>query len=128
MAQEITASKKATWTGWALTGLAAAMFVMSATMKFTGGPQVLQMFDHLGWQPSALVPLGILELSCVLLYLLPRVSVLGAIVLTGYLGGAIATHVRIGEPVVMHVFIGLFIWGGLYLREPRLRQLIPLRK
>jgi uncharacterized membrane protein YphA (DoxX/SURF4 family) len=128
MAQDRIVSKKAAWTGWILTVLAAGVFALSASMKFKGGPQVLQMFDHLGWQPGALVPLGILELSCALLYLLPRVSVLGAIVLTGFLGGAIATHLRLGEPVVMHVFIGLFIWGGLYLREPRLRELLPLRK
>jgi hypothetical protein len=128
MAQDLTPSKKSTWIGWTLTTLAFAVFALSASMKFAGGPQVLDMFGHLGWQPSALVPLGILELSCALLYLVPRVSVLGAIILTGYLGGAIATHVRLGEPVVMHVFIGLFIWGGLYLREPRLRELLPLRK
>jgi uncharacterized membrane protein YphA (DoxX/SURF4 family) len=128
MAQEIVRSKKATWIGWTLTALAFGVFAMSASMKFMAPPQVLEMFGHLGWQPSALIPLGILELSCALLYLIPRVSVLGAIVLTGFLGGAIATHVRLGEPVIMHVFIGLFIWGGLYLREPRLRELLPLKK
>ena len=63
-----------------------------------------------------------------MLYLIPRLSILGAIVLTGFLGGAIATHLRIGEPVVMHIVLGLLIWGGLFLREPRLREILPLRK
>ena len=128
MAPNPTRSTKAAWIGWILTALAGGMFIMSATMKLMAPPQVLQMFGHLGWQPGALVPLAVLEITCALLYLIPPVSVLGAVVLTGFLGGAIATHVRIGEPVVMHVVIGLFIWGGLYLREPRLRELLPLRK
>jgi hypothetical protein len=128
MAQIAGTSKKIVWIGWVLTALAASMFVLSASMKLSGSPKVVQMFSQLGWQQSALLPLACLELTCVLLYLVPRVSILGGIVLTGYLGGAIATHVRLGEPVYMHVFIGLFIWGGLYLREPRLRELIPIKK
>jgi len=114
--------------GWVFTILAAAVFCMSASMKFMGGAQTLDMMGHLGWQQSALVPLAILETFCVLLYLIPKVSVLGAIILTGFLGGAVATHLRIGEAVYMHVVIGLFIWGGLYLREPRLREILPFRK
>ena len=121
------ASPMASKLGWVLSLLAAAVFVMSATMKFMGAPQVMQMFGQLGWQPSALIPLAMLESACVLLYLIPRVAVLGGIILTGYLGGAIATHVRLGQPVYMHVVIGLLIWGGLYLREPRLRAILPLR-
>jgi hypothetical protein len=115
-------------TGWILTLLACGVFALSASLKFGGSPQVIQMFTGLGWQPSALVPLGILEATCVVLYLIPRVAVLGGIILTGYLGGAIATHVRLGQPVYLHIAIGLLIWGGLYLREPRLRQIIPFRK
>jgi hypothetical protein len=121
-------SSASTRMGWVFTVLAAAMFCMSASMKVIGSPQVLQMFGHLGWQEASLLPLAVLEALCVLLYLIPKVSVLGGIILTGYLGGAIATHVRIGEPVYLHVVIGLFIWGGLYLREPRLREILPLRK
>jgi hypothetical protein len=86
------------------------------------------MMGQLGWSPSVLVPLACLELTCVALYLIPSIAVLGGIILTGYLGGAIATHVRLGQPVYLHVVIGIFIWGGLYLREPRLRALIPTRK
>jgi hypothetical protein len=118
---------KLVWVGWVMTLLVAAVFCMSASMKLMGQPQAVQMMGSLGWSQSQMVPLAILELCCLTLYLIPRISVLGAIILTGYLGGAIATHVRIGQPVYMHVVIGLFIWGGLYLREPRLRALLPLR-
>jgi DoxX-like protein len=128
MAQFAGTSNKTVWLGWVLTALAAAMFVLSASMKLSGGPKVVQMFSQLGWQQSALLPLACLELTCVLLYLVPKISILGGIVLTGYLGGAIATHVRLGEPVYLHIVIGLFIWGGLYLREARLRELIPFKK
>jgi hypothetical protein len=72
-------------------------------------------------------PLGILELTCTVLYLIPQTAVLGAILLTGYLGGAIATHVRLGEGIIMHVVIGIVFWLGIYLRDSRLRALIPLR-
>lgn len=128
MGEKYGPSKKVLWLGWILTALPALIFLMSASMKFIANAQVLQMIGQLGWQQSALLPLGILEVSCVVLYLIPRISVLGAIVLTGFLGGAIATHVRLGQPVFLHIAIGLFIWGGLYLREPRLRELIPVRK
>ncbi|HTB23069.1 MAG TPA: DoxX family protein [bacterium] len=127
MEQKTGRSNKTHWLGWALTALPALMFLMSATMKFMGTAQVLQMFNLLGWQANDLLPLGVLELSCVVLYLIPQVSVLGAIVLTGYLGGAIATEVRVGHPIYMHIVIGLLIWGGLYLRESRLRALLPFR-
>jgi hypothetical protein len=120
-------SRLARWTGLTLTALAAAPFVMSAAMKFFPNPQVTDGMAHLGWPLPALLTLAILEAGSVLLYLIPRVAMLGAVVLTGYLGGAIATHLRIGEPVYLHVALGLFIWGGLYLREPRLRALLPLR-
>ncbi len=114
--------------GWVLTLLAAAIFVMSATMKLTANPKMVPMLAQLGWQQSQLNLLATLELGSVILYLLPPVAVLGGIVLTGYLGGAIATHVRVGQPVYMHIVIGLLIWGGLYLRDARLRELIPLRR
>jgi len=127
MEQKTGTSKKMHWLGWTLTALPALMFLMSATMKFIGSAQVLQMFSQLGWQANDLLPLGILELCCVMLYLIPQVSVLGAIVLTGYLGGAIATEVRVGHPIYLHIAIGLFIWGGLYLRESRLRAILPFR-
>jgi uncharacterized membrane protein YphA (DoxX/SURF4 family) len=119
---------KAEWIGWVMTILAALVFALSGVMKLLRSPQVVQGFGHLGWPESMIFTVGILEVTSVVLYLIPRLSVLGAIVLTGFLGGAIATHLRIGEPVVMHIVLGLLIWGGLYLREPRLREILPLRK
>jgi|SRR5665213_558767 len=122
-----TGSKMAVFGGWIMTLAVVALFCFSASMKISGKPQALQMMGQLGWSESALIPLACLELTCTALYLIPQISVLGAIILTGYLGGAIATHVRLGQAVYLHVVIGLFIWGGLYLREPRLRALLPTR-
>jgi hypothetical protein len=84
--------------------------------------------EHLQLPDSMVLPLGILELFCVVVYAVPRTAVLGAILLTGYVGGAMLTHLRIGEPVYMHVVLGLLLWLGLFLREPRLRDLLPLRR
>lgn len=120
--------EKKVWVGWVLTVLAALPFVMSASMKFMGGPKMAEGWAHFGWPDNMLITVAVLEALSVILYLIPQVSVLGAIVLTGYLGGAIATHLRMQEPVYIHVAIGVFIWGGLYLRESRLRSLIPFRK
>lgn len=114
------------WTGRAFTVLAALPFVLSGAMKFMGSPQVVQGFEHFGWPPSMILTIAVLEIGSVVLYLLPPFSLLGAILLTGFLGGAMATHLRIGEPVHMHVAIGLLIWAGVFLREPRLRVLIPV--
>ena len=119
-------SKAMMWGGRVLSGLAAAVFLFSCSGKLMGSSQMVQGFDHLGWPQAMLTTIGALELLCVVLYLVPQIAVLGGIILTGYLGGAIATHIRIGEPVYLHVVIGLFIWGGLYLREPRLRKLVPV--
>ncbi len=120
--------EKKVWVGRVLSLLAALPFLMSAAMKFKGGPEMDQGWAHFSWPPAMLIPVACLELGSVILYLIPQVCILGGIVLTGYLGGAIATHLRLQEPVYVHVLIGLFIWGGLYLREPRLKQLIPLRQ
>jgi hypothetical protein len=127
MEKKMGTFKIAVWLGWVLTALPVLMFSMSAIMKFTASQKILDLMSQLGWQPSTLIPLGILEISCVLLYLVPRVSVLGAILFTGYVGGAIATEVRLAQPVYLHIALGVFIWGGLYLREPRLRALLPLK-
>ena len=126
-AQRPTISKKALWIGWILGILPAAFLLFSAAMKFAKPPPVVEGFTHLGWPDSLALPLGILELSCTILYLIPATAVLGAILLTGYMGGAIATHVRIGEPFWMQSLVGILLWLGLYLRDPRLRALIPLR-
>ena len=115
------------WIGRAISWLASALFVMSALMKFKGGPELAQGMAHLGLPEAMVVPLAILELACVVVYLVPRTSVTGAILLAGYIGGAICTHWRVGDPVFVQILVGLAIWAGLYLREPRLKALIPLR-
>jgi len=122
-----SASRTATLTGRTLTVLASLPFLASSAMKFSGSPQVIQGLEHFGWSQSMLITLAILELGSVILYLIPPFSILGGIVLTGFLGGAIATHLRIGEPVYIHVVLGFMIWLGLFLREPSLRSLIPVR-
>ena len=111
-----------------MTILPALMFVFSGAMKFTQNPEVQKGFEHLGWPTNLAIRLGILELTCTIIYLFPRTAVIGAILLTGFLGGAIATHVRIGEAVVTHVILGIVLWGGIFLRDPRVRALIPIRK
>jgi hypothetical protein len=120
-------SKKLLITGWVLSILPALLLFFSAAMKFAKPPAAVEGTLHLGWAEHLLLPLGILEVSCTILYLIPRTSVLGAILLAAYLGGATATHVRIGEPWFMPVLLGIVLWLGLLLREPRLRPLIPLR-
>ncbi|MCL4691024.1 MAG: DoxX family protein [Candidatus Hydrogenedentes bacterium] len=129
MSSEIApVSKAARWTGYIMSALPVLMLLMSATMKFLKPPDVLEGFEHLGYPVSLAIPLGIVELGCTILYVIPQTSVLGAILLTGYLGGATATHVRVEEAFFMPIVLGVFIWGGLFLRDPRIRALIPLRK
>jgi hypothetical protein len=118
---------KRVWAGRAVSGLASVMFAMSAMMKLKGGAGPAQMFAHLGLGESLILPIAILELACLVIYLVPRTSVLGAILLTGYMGGAILTHLRVGEPPVIQAMLGILVWLGLYLRESRLRALLPLR-
>lgn len=86
-----------------------------------------EMEEHIGWKSHLLVPLGITELVCTILYAIPQTSVLGAILLTGYMGGAIATHVRVGDMFLVQAGLGVLVWLGLYLREPRLRAILPWR-
>lgn len=118
---------KLMWIGRVISGLLALLFTMSAAMKLMGGAEVMEGFAHMGLPESLRVPLGILEFSCVVIYLIPATSVTGAILLTGYIGGAIVTHLRVGEPVYMQIALGILVWLGLYLRENRLKGLIPLR-
>src|SRR5437867_152156 len=108
-------SKAMLWTGRVISGLMAAMLLMSGVMKFTNSPQLVEGFTHLGWPTKIAVALGITEVTCTILYAIPQTSVLGAILLTGYMGGAIATHARIGEPFFVQAGIGIALWIGLYL-------------
>ena len=112
--------------------LAALFLIMDGVMKLVKPAFVVQATVQLGYPESVIIGLGIVLLACTVLYLIPRTAVLGAVLLTGYLGGAVATHVRIGDPLLTHtlfpVYISLLVWGGLFLRDPQLRALIPLRK
>ena len=118
------------WTGRILSALPILMMLVSATMKFMRPAQVVDSFVHqFGYPENELLILGVVELACALLYAIPRTAFLGAILVTGYLGGAIATHVRIGDPAfVSPLVLGIFAWAGLYLRDDRLRALMPLRQ
>jgi xanthine/uracil permease len=116
------------WTGWVVTALPALSLVFSAILKFIQPQEVLKEFDRLGWQGASVMPLGIVELACTIVYLIPQTSVLGAILLTGYLGGATATHVRINDNFAPPIVMGVLVWLGLFLRDARLRALIPLRR
>ena len=123
-----SASGKIVWVGRVISILVSLLFAMSALMKLRGGPEVIQGMAHLGLPESLIVPLAILEISCVVIYAIPATSVLGTILLTGYIGGAICTHLRVGDPFFMQIGFGIFVWLGLYLRENRLKALIPLRR
>ena len=115
-------------TGWALSLLPLLAFIPSAMFKLVQPGQFLEQWSK-NYPPAAARPIGIVELSCLVLYFVPATRVLGAILVTGYLGGAIATHVRAGEAVlVVPLFIGIMLWGGLFLREPSLRALLPTTK
>jgi len=116
------------WLGRVISGLVSLLFLVSALMKLHGGAEAKQGMAHLGLPESLIVPLAILEISCVVVYLVPVTAVLGAILLTGYVGGAICTHWRVGDPVLIQIALGILVWLGLYLREARLQALIPLRR
>jgi hypothetical protein len=120
-------SKKALWAGYIMSTLSVLLMLFSAAMKLMKPADVVKGFAHFGYPESMIVPLGIVEIACTVIYIVPRTSVLGAILLTGYLGGAVATTARLGESFVMPVVAGVFVWGGLFLRDQRLSELIPLR-
>ncbi len=122
-----TVSKAARWTGYVLTVLPALLLIASAIGKLMKPESVIQGFAHFGLPENLIIKLGILELACAIIYLIPRTSVLGAILVTGYFGGATVTNLRVGESFMPPVIAGVFVWGGLYLRDPRVRALIPLR-
>jgi hypothetical protein len=116
------------WVGRVISVLASLVYLMSAFLKLKGGPELAQGIAHLGIPESMVMPLAIVEISCTVIYLIPPTSVLGAILLSGYIGGAICTHWRVGDPFFVQIALGILVWLGLYLREPRLKELIPLRR
>jgi hypothetical protein len=122
-------SKKMIWTGGVVSAIPVLLMLFSAAMKFAKPAPVVEGMVRFGYPESQLFVLGMLEsLSCIV-YLIPRTAVLGAILMTGYLGGATASNFRIGDPsYIMTVFLGFCVWGGLFLREERVRALIPFRR
>jgi uncharacterized membrane protein YphA (DoxX/SURF4 family) len=126
--KDLEQNKKLIWLGRIFSVLVSLQFSMSSIMKLMGNPQVLEGMAHLGLPETLILPLGILEIICVLVYLIPITSIVGAILLTGYIGGAILAHLRVGDPVYMQIAIGILIWLGLFLRSKALRNLIPFKK
>ena len=118
------------WCGCVLSAMGLFVLLTSARWKLTQSPFYLAEWRRIGYADSALLGVGLLQLACVALYLIPQTSVLGMVLLTGYLGGAIASYVRIREPypVLVPLTTALLLWAGLYLREERLRSLLPFRK
>ena len=129
MTEEMTpmVSKKMLWASYIISAIPVLILTMSAAMKFVKPVGMEEGMKHLGWEMSQATGLGILEIACTIVYLIPRTAVLGAILLAAYLGGATATHVRVGDPFYATVILGVLVWLGLYFRDPRLRALVPLR-
>lgn len=124
----MAAGGRIVWVGWIITVVLSLLLLFSAVMKLVGGPEVKEGLAHLGLPERLVVPLAILEAACTVVYLIPTTSVLGAILLAGYMGGAICTHWRVGDPFYLQVLVAILIWVGIYLREARLHALIPLRR
>ena len=122
-------SRAAWWTGWVLSGIVILWIgVLGTVFAVTMRAMVQENMAKYGYPASTVVPIQVVAVACVILYAFPRTAVLGAILLTGYLGGAVSTHVRAGDPWFLAVVFGVLVWLGLYLRDPRLRELIPLRR
>jgi hypothetical protein len=118
----------AVWTGRVLSAVPVLLMVFSASLKLMRNPTAEQMLSgKFGYPPASLFTIGVLETACVVLYLVPRTAVLGAILMTAYLGAVVATHVRVGDVFAIPVLLGVLVWAGLYLRDPRIRTLVPLR-
>jgi hypothetical protein len=124
-------SSAAFWGGWVISGLPAAFLLMDGVMKLFKPKPVVEGTVQLGFSENVIVPLGITLICSVVLYLIPRTAVFGAILLTGYLGGAVASQVRVGHPlfgyILAPVYVAIFVWMGLCLRDRRMRALAPLR-
>ncbi len=135
MSEQISARRGAQyWAGWVMSGLVIAFMILDFGMKLAALPVVIQASGSLGLPANADFArgLGVLLMVCTALYAAPPTAVLGAVLMTGYLGGSAAMHVRIGNPLFTHVlfgvYLGVLMWGGLWLRDPRIRALLPLRR
>jgi hypothetical protein len=127
--QSIPVSSMQLWTGRVLSGIPVLMLFFSGAMKLMKPPAVVLGFAHSGYSENLISVIGLLEISCTLVYLIPRTAVLGAILMTAYLGGATATNVRVGDRAYLAtIALGILVWLGLYFRDLRLRELVPLRK
>jgi DoxX-like family len=125
-------SNAALWSGRVMTGIVALFLALDAGMKLLELDAVREALAPLGYPAGLGLVIGVIEAVCLLLYIVPRTGVLGAILLTGLLGGSAAAHLRVGDPLFTHVLFGVYVgilaWGGLYLRDEKLRALIPLRR
>jgi hypothetical protein len=126
--QTAPVSKGLIWTGRVISALPVLVLIISAAMKLMKPPEVTKGFVEFGFKERILTPLAFVELACTALYVIPQTSVLGAILLTGYLGGAVVTHLRVGDSFILPVVFGVLVWLGLFLRDSRIRALIPLRR
>ncbi len=128
----MTQNNTLTVAGYILSALFVLFMIFDVTIKLMRLPIVATTMHDLGWMPAKAFTIGIIELVCVALYVVPRTAILGAVLMTGVLGGAVATHFRIDSPVFSHdlfgVYLGLFMWGGLWLRDEKLRGLFPYRQ
>lgn len=128
----VAQSQRMTTAGWTVTGLVGAFLAFSASLKFFMPGVVRETMGGLGWPAHHDLMIGIIEAACVILYLVPRTALLGAVLETGLLGGAIATNVRVDNPLFSHelfgVYLGVLVWLGLWLRDPRIQALMPLRR
>ena len=121
-------SRALIWTGRVLSALVVAGLAFSAVMKLQRPPEVVDFFvNKFGYPDATLSTIGILEIACALVYAIPQTAVLGAVLVSAYLGGAVATHVRVGDAFISPIVLGVLAWAGLYLRDARLRSLLPLR-
>jgi hypothetical protein len=134
IAETAAVSRPMLWTGRVLSGLVIVFLLFDGAIKLVPWPVVTETMDRMGYGSSESLArtLGVITVACTVLYAIPPTSILGAILLTGYLGGAMASHVRIGSPLFTHtlfgLYLGLMVWGGLWLRDGSLRDLIPWRR
>jgi hypothetical protein len=126
------ASRQQVLAGRILSGLSIAFLLLDAGMKIAQAPAAVDGTVQLGYPVETILGIGLVQLACLALYAAPRTAVLGALLLTGYLGGAVATHVRVGNPLFSHIlfptYVAALVWGGLYLRDARVRALLPFRR
>jgi hypothetical protein len=114
------------WLGRIISAIPVVMMGMSSIMKFSHNPKMVEMWAQFGYSDTLITPIATVEILCVLFYLIPQTVVFGAILITGFMGGAVATHLRIGQPIAVPVVLGICAWAGLYLRDRRLRGMLPV--